>query len=159
MVLHCMSDVQTILQCWGFTQLWWVRCQFFINCVWKLEIVILIKFLLGFFPTHSCDLDVSNSSALSVSENKTLGLDPAELVNVVDHGVSHGNGVPAVPSDHFAGGEAHKKNLPVNFRMDLGKWRLGSWQLHCCGVCIPRELGNIPQTGDKNAWHNTSVGR
>ena len=108
MVLHFLSDVRTILQCWCLIQIWWLRCQFFIDCVWKLEVIILVKFLLGFFPIHSCEINVSNRSALSVSENKTLGLAPAELVNAADHGVSRGNGVPAVPSDLFSGGEAHK---------------------------------------------------
>ena len=113
MVLQWMSDVRTILQRWGFIQLWLLCCKFFIEYVWKLEVIILINFLLGFFPIHSCELDVSNKSALLVSENKTLGLDPAKLVNAADHGVSNGNGVLAVPSDLFAGGEAHKIKPPL----------------------------------------------
>ena len=56
---------------------------------------------------HSCEIEVSNRSALSVIENKTLGLAPSEFVNAADHGVSNGNGVPDVPSDLFAGGKAH----------------------------------------------------
>ena len=63
---------------------------------------------MGFFPIHYCELDVSNRSALSVSENKTLWFAPSELVHAADHGVGHGNGVPAVSSDIFAKGEAHK---------------------------------------------------
>ena len=57
---------------------------------------------------HSCELNVSNRSYLSVSENKTLGLAPAQLVNAADHDVSHGNGVPAAPIDLFTRGEDHK---------------------------------------------------
>ena len=64
MVLHWLSDVLMILQCWGFIQLWWLRCKFFIDCVWKLKVIILIKLLLGFFPIHSCEIDISNRSAL-----------------------------------------------------------------------------------------------
>ena len=63
---------------------------------------------LGLLPIHSCELEVSNRSALLASENKTLGLYPSDLVNAADHGVSNENGVPAVPSDIFAGDEAHK---------------------------------------------------
>ena len=85
-----------------------MHCQFFTNCFWKLEVIILIKFLLGLFPVHSCDLDVYNRLALLVSENKRLGLAPAELVNASDHSVSHGNDVQAVPSNIFVRGEALK---------------------------------------------------
>ena len=52
---------------------------------------------------------------------------------------------------------------PHCFKPDLrdscvGKWRLVSWKVCCCGVCLPHELGNIPRTGDTDACHNPAVG-
>ena len=117
---------------------------------WYVEILIF-DFVLGYWGfspiahVHSWELDISDVSALVISEHELFRLIAAEFVDSVDHGIGHWDDIPRPMDNLFPGAKAHE----LVAALSVATWSqadgaFGAWQLTITRCVLFVDLAILP---------------